>query len=343
MNAKNQHFLHGSLNFASSWAVTIAVLFFSYLGVYLMGFQPVRWSEFLLATIPIGLVFALLLEIDRRDQLTREKAADAADMSLWGMIHEIFVRRKSLLAFFLLAAVGAAIGTYYIATSLFNVEYTDEKGIVIQLPGEKIYSVPVHPYYGWQGTNIHLDEGEEFTVEVSGVVSPGFLQTTEKYNKYTQDIIEWRKSKKGAEPLPPPPIWEFTGPAGYPSSWYRGSTKKDYIPMDYKDDPGLTVRGLPHNTLVATILSPGDPMPRIASVNGPGYEWSNPEDKKLLLNFACDHYPQSYTAKKSGELYVVINDADPFRWDNAGWFLLKLTKHFKGHPRTNYTTCSLHY
>jgi hypothetical protein len=30
------------------------------------------------------------------------------------------------------------------------------------------------------------------------------------------------------------------------------------------------------------------------------------------------------TAQAEGELWVVINDADAYRWDNAGLFFLKL-------------------
>jgi hypothetical protein len=71
------------------------------------------------------------------------------------------------------------------------------------------------------------------------------------------------------------------------------------------------------------ILEEGN-QPR-SSLNTPGYDYSNPRHKDLLINMSRKTYPIGIRAKQTGVLWVVINDADIFRSDNVGIFFMKLT------------------
>ena len=129
------------------------------------------------------------------------------------------------------------------------------------------------------------------------------------------------------------PIWPYAEPFGYEEEWY-GPGKPKFLtehPL-YKDnhffkkDSCLTIMGLPHCKVVGTIILSGEDPPRSASLNQRAYDWSSKEDREELLNFSAKQYPISITAKKAGELWVVINDVDLARWDNTGLFFLKVTK-----------------
>lgn len=318
--------------FLTLWGISVAVLFLPYCGLYIMGFQPLPLDRFLAGTAVLGFVFALLLAVDKQTITSRDQVEG---LTIWGLVHELFVRRKSLLALFLLAAAEIAIGTYYVSISLFSVEYAGESGIMIRLPGHTVYYVPISPYGetedvgGWENTGIPLEKDETFTVEISGSVSPGFLQGLDRLQTHMRDILNWEMKKRTTPEPKAPKIarWDFTGPEGYQPSWYPGGNNhKSHIIRDYKDDNGLTIKGKTHNTVIGIILPPGQkPQRALGGKNPkPGYDWEKDNNNLLLLSAKV--YPCSHTANRAGYLWVAINDADDFRWDNVGFFFLKLTR-----------------
>jgi hypothetical protein len=355
----------------------VAVLFLPYLGFCLMGFPLIEWWKFLLGILPIAATVVLLLEMDRREQYWMRQAARQDDtqvapqqpvpntqamkaqassdnepgthgMSVSELVYKLFVQRKSLVALFVLCTSATVLVTYYIISSLVRVEYQGS-GMVVQLPGETVYYIPLYPYSlsqetSWQSTGIELQKGDEFTVEISGMVSPGFLQIAPEMLQWTKKQEEWwkcqarGKERCGEEPGVPPVRWPFTGPQGYLPEWYPDRTGNDkphagkkgyeYIVRNYHDDQALTVKGVPHNFVLGLIL-PESEYPRKSRQ----YDMEDAQDKKVLVNFSCDGYPRDYKVSETGNLWVVINDADVFRWDNGGSFLLTLTKHAGLLPR----------
>jgi hypothetical protein len=333
------------IGFSSFWAISVVVLFFLYCGLYVMGFQPITPWKYLFGVAVIAVAFALLLQIDRQ---AHGSSKEIHSLTVWGLIHEMFVQRKSLLAFLTLFIVAIILGTYYISTSVFSVEYTPEAGVLFRLRGDTIYYVPISPYEeaedvgGWQNTEIPLKEDEFYTVEISGSVSPGALQNIDAFQDYTRKVVAWRAGgKKGPEPPRPETVWAFTGPEGYDPDWYppHGKNRKAYIPFPYDQDPDLTIRGATHNQVFGIILPPDKRPHGSGGEQGrPSYDWNKAEDREVLINLSCRDYPRTYQAKASGYLWVVINDADGFRWDNTGFFFLKLTRHsrvFKGLESTS--------
>jgi hypothetical protein len=74
---------------------------------------------------------------------------------------------------------------------------------------------------------------------------------------------------------------------------------------------------------------PAGETPRNATDGKPGYDYALQEDKNKLIEFHSTMGTKTLgeaTAKGDGELWVVINDADTYRWDNAGLFFLKVIK-----------------
>jgi hypothetical protein len=130
------------VTFLRFWGIAIAVLFLPYLGLYIFGLKPIALELFLAGTVVLGVVFALLLTLDK--PVTAPKHVE--QFTLWALFHELVVRRKSLLTLFILASVGIVIGTYYVCVSLFSIEYTGDSGVLIRLPGHTVYYVPISPY-----------------------------------------------------------------------------------------------------------------------------------------------------------------------------------------------------
>ena len=199
--------------------------------------------------------------------------------------------------------------------------------------GQPTYYVAVDPY-GWQNTGIRLRKGDKFEVFLSGKVSPGFLKNLDAMRKYDAEIVAYKKNN-GTPPAPkiPAPEWPFTGPEGYTDKEYArvaGTDKKVLMPSYEKDD-GLTVKGLPHNTVVGIVL-PDGVLPEEAKPIGngksqPGYSCCRDEIGKTDLLLLSDrNYPKEMESKGTGALWVTINDADAFRADNAGMFFMRLKK-----------------
>jgi hypothetical protein len=96
------------------------------------------------------------------------------------------------------------------------------------------------------------------------------------------------------------------------------------VTKDYRHDTGLTVQGVPHNRVVGIIL-PRDKEPNKPSNGTPGYHYE--KDKEKLIDFKVDPRQlklETMTTKEGGVLWVVINDAEVYRWDNAGLYFMKL-------------------
>jgi hypothetical protein len=359
-----------------------------------MGFQPIEWWKFLFGTMPIALTALLLLKMDQYEQSAQPRPTPDCEaknqieasndnekerngMSWAELVYNLFVRRKSLVALFVLCTTVTVLVTCFFVRSLVKVDNQGASGVVVQLPGETVYYTPIYPYAkwqefpdsswretSWQNTGIDLEKGDEFTVEISGMVSPGSLQNVPDMAKWTEYNKAYWDCKAGLNegcivlpkptPLKTPIMWPFTGPEGYSPEWYpnpnpsrsslpqKGKPGYDYIERSFWDDQGLTVKGVPHNWVIGLILPEGDKPRQPKEEETPEkpsdsssrqYDFGNDMDKTELVNLSCKEYPHDYLALKTGKLWVVINDADAFRWDNEGWFFLKLTKHVKGLPR----------
>jgi hypothetical protein len=282
-----------------------------YLGLFCLGLALPTLSTGLLAVVAIAAGIAILLAVD---QQAAEQRDEPEDITFAGLAYVLLTKRLPLLALLLFGLVGTVIVAYYTVTSLLSVEFTGDSGLVIKFPGQTVYYYPVHPY-GWQNTRVRLRQGEEFKVGITGTVTPGYLQSIAKLTS-TVDAVQW----------------PFSGPEGYDKRLYDELATKGM--PHYEHDAGLTVQGYPHNTVIGVIVSGGDPCPRNShqhartpcETKDGGQGYARDHDQDILDVLSSDRYPQSVTARQSGELWVTINDADAHRWDNLGLFFLKLTK-----------------
>lgn len=283
-----------------------------YLGLFCLGLALPKLSSGLLAVAAIAAAIAILLAMD---QQATENRDEPEDITFAGLAYVLLTKRLPLLALLLFGLVGTVIVAYYALTSLLSVEFTGDSGLVIKLPGQTVYYYPVHPY-GWQNTHVQLRQGEEFKVDITGTVTPGYLQSIAKLTS-TVDAVQW----------------PFSGPEGYDKKLYDDLATKGM--PHYEHDAGLTVKGYPHNTVIGVIIPEwGDPCPRNlhqhartpCETRDGGQGYARDHDEDILYVLSSDRYPKPVTARQSGELWVTINDADAHRWDNLGLFFLKLTK-----------------
>lgn len=283
-----------------------------YLGLFCLGLTRTKVSTGLLAMGAIAAGVAILLALD---QQATEKREDPEAITFAALAYVLLTKRLPLLALLLFGLLGIAMASYYVVTSLLSVEFTGESGLVIKLPGQTVYYYPIHAY-GWQNTQVRLNQGDKFQVEITGTVTPGYLQNAAKIG--SPSIAEQ---------------WPFTGPEGYEEGFYTELVAKGGT--HYEDDAGLTVQGYPHNTVIGVIVPegedpcPGNPHRRLrtpceAKEGRRGYV--RDQHQASLHVLSSPHYPKDLTAKQSGELWVTINDADEWRWDNLGIFFMKLTK-----------------
>ncbi|HEU4885731.1 MAG TPA: hypothetical protein VFT45_26080 [Longimicrobium sp.] len=259
-----------------------------------------------------------------------------AGLSLWGLMYVLLTQHPAVLVLSLLAFVATIAGVYYIFRSLLTVEYSGA-GVQIKLPGQTVYYVPIYPQVSWQPTGIVLKQGESVSIEISGYVSPGALQELSELEDHMaafvryQETGRWPDDRAGRVQAP---TWPYTPPIGYLEEWYGPGKKLDVLAKHpiykkdyfYRDDPLLTVKGLPHNKVIGILRSEGEPEPRSASLDRAAYDWENEGDREQLLLLSSVRYPIQVEARRSGELWIVINDVDIARWDNGGMFFLRLTQ-----------------
>lgn len=248
-------------------------------------------------------------------------------------IYALIIERHAIFVLLIMALVIVSVGMYHLFRSFFNVEYSGA-GIQIKLPGHMMYYVPVFPQTSWQNTGIPINEGSTYSIEVSGMVSPGSMSDLPKLKEHMEKLVNLQKNGNPQQiDLEDAPIWPYTDPFGYEEDWY-GPGKPSFITQHplygqnhyFRKDSCLTIMGLPHCKIVGKIILTGEDLPRSASLTQCGYDWHSKADREQLLNLSAKQYPISITAKKAGELWVVINDVDLARWDNTGLFFLKVTK-----------------
>lgn len=307
-----------------------------------------KWEmELLKAVAGLFLLSAALSLLLISDKLERPSVR-VEELKIPGLIYHILSERKSLFFFLIIGTVGVVYISYYTLASAFKVEYLGESGMVIKLPGRTVYYTVVDPY-GWQKTDVWLHKNQRFEVEISGRVSPGYLENvvekdehlrlTLKESKKVITEEEFNRLKILREKLDQPIKWPFRGPGGYKDDFYprNEEEKKEKGFPHYKKDDGLTVKGLPHNSVIGIIVGRNEAAcyrnqtsvePCTAKNGRAGYDWANEKMKELLLPLTPlgdEKIPIKLHANNSGYLWVTINDADAFRWDNSGVFLMKIT------------------
>lgn len=325
--------------FGKNFLGSVIFLTAAFAAVYFLGFRLPKFTECIGIILSLAVVFSLLLTADSRGR----RHSTSPPSTLSAVIHDLLANRQPLLCLLVIGASIVGVGTYYVFRSIVTVQYSGEAGVIFRLPGQTVYYIPIHPY-GWVDTGIQLEKDERFTVELSGQVSPGYLQSLPIFQRNLDDLREWEKRGSiGARPGSELPDWPFTGPEGYKDDWYKGRTMLPVLetvplykkyPPGYERDGGLTVRGYPHNTVIGIILRyPERPTTSSWDENnktGPAYgAYDREVDKDQLLNFSSDRYspPLECRAMRAGRLWVVINDADNYRWDNVGFFFMKLNRY----------------
>jgi hypothetical protein len=301
-----------------------------YMGLILADARRFSWYD-LGAIMSVAAAISLLLKIDGKDA---GEAEDVASMTFAGLIYVLLTKRRTVLALAVFTAAGSILAAYYFITWLFVVEYQGTSGtLVVRLPGQIVYYRPLHPY-GWENTQIRLKEKQVFEAEITGRVSPGLLQEANNITRYIDKQLEWRKAgaPAGKEPqLPDRLQWNFTGPEGYQEAFYE--QMKGIIPH-YTEDSLLTVRGKAHNQVIGVIIPEGgqvcyknsrsvSPCEANDEPRTPGYDAS--KDAELLYFLSSREYPLRIEARRTGVLWLTINDADGLRFDNAGLFFVKIT------------------
>lgn len=334
---------------ASTWWVLSLAGFSLYLACYaaFSGFDSIASAGIiavLCSALGISSLFALgissLLALDAQQARDDEKVEN---MTLTGLAYILLVKRKPLLALLVLSLLGVGLTAYYVFKSIGVTFEAEESTLTIKLPGQTVHYFPIHSQWGWQNTGITLKPDQPFKYSLTGYVSPGSLQDIDLRNL---QLREFKRS--GKEYASPELKWPFTDPEGYLDLWYQKATEdekrecdKEYgdkkadrdncytgVTKHYDEDTGLTVQGVAHNRVVAIIL-PRDLKPGNAGHGRPGYDYRLQENKDRLMLFESSGPTTALKqtkakAKEEGLLWVVINDADAYRWDNVGLFFLKL-------------------
>lgn len=324
-----------ALEFSRQTFITGIFMYLLLGGLFSIGFKP-NMLKASIMIITISCSIALLIATDKAIQTpTNLKAPN----NLYNFIYFFTTQHNALILLFVLMTFFIGVSVYYLIRHVFVVQFSST-GIHLKLPGQTLYYLPIFPQISWQNTKINIEKGKKYWIELSGYVSPGASQNIHLLNKYKEkvnrEINEGKNSKLGdyLNKL----IWPYSGPEGYSTKLYLTEDMIDVIKEDilyrqenyYIKDPELTVRGLTHNKVIGFIKGDDDPDDEPHSANARksiiGYDWNDPRDKENLICLSRDKYPFLLEAKKTGQLYVVINDVDRARWDNAGMFFLKITK-----------------
>jgi hypothetical protein len=333
--------------FLTFWTVLTLVGLLLYLALWVLDLRKFAGLE-VGAIACVTAALAVLLAVDKG---SNDSQVDVANMMLAGCVYLLLTKHMIALGITVFAIAGGVAGAYYIISSLASVEYQGLAGtLVVKLPGQTVYYLPLQPY-GWENTQIKLKDKQTFQVEITGHVSPGLGLEIARISAAWQKT--WRGESKGQElELPDWVLWDFSGPEGYSDDFYARLYKeriKD-IPdhpdiQHYDHDKLLTVRGRPHNEVIGVIVAedeqacPKRPSPKRLSKDKdppctgtdvkdePGYDAKDDADKDKLYFLAAerDKYPLEREARKSGTLWLTINDADLYRYDNVGLFFVKVT------------------
>jgi hypothetical protein len=298
--------------------------------------QRRRGSPMMVASA-LSLVIAALLAAERPGGADSVSTGGAAVRDWSTVVYLMFTEHRAMALTGLFTIIAALLAAYYIVRGVLNVRY-EGTGLQIRLPGQTLYHVPIFPQDSWQNTEIQLHEGDEVSVEISGRVSPGALQGLVKLEAQRtkfQEVMKGTMTRQDYYAQLGTIVWPYTGPEGYSPEWYHEPNKQKVLSDDplyqehdfYRKDPYLTVRGLPHNVVVGMIRGAGEPKPRSATLEQPGYDYADPHDQQQLICLSSNRYPIRFEAQRSGELWVVINDVDEVRWDNTGLFFLKVVQH----------------
>jgi hypothetical protein len=317
------------LAFFKCWTVLTLVGLLLYVALSVLSLQKFAWFE----VGAIACVTAALAVLLAAEEGSNDSRVDVANMTLAGCIYLLLAKRKIALGITMFAIAGSVAGAYYIINALVSVEYQGSAGtLVVKLPGQTVYYRPLHPF-GWENTRIKLKDKQVFEVEITGRVSPGLIQEATKIKDYVEKQLAWRRAGAipGQQPqLPDKVLWDFTGPEGYPESFYAQA--KDIPP--YGTDNLLTVRGRRHNEVIGVIVADGEQACHKKASKGqpceandvilePGYDAKSDVDRLYFLS--SETYPLKVEARKSGILWLTVNDADGLRFDNAGLFFVKVT------------------
>jgi hypothetical protein len=296
-----------------------------------------RGSPVLLASA-LSVVIATLLAAEAWRGAGSPITGSRGTVTEWSTVaYLLFTEHRAMALTALFTVIASLLAAYYIVRGLLTVRY-EGTGLQIRLPGQTLYHVPIFPQDSWQNTEIHLHEGDEVSIEISGRVSPGALQGLVKLDaqrKRFQEVMKGTITRPEYYAELATIVWPYTGPEGYSAEWYHEPKKQSVLRDDplyqeddfYRKDPCLTVRGLTHNTVVGMIRAANESEPRKATLGQPGYDYSDPNDQEQLICLSSKRYPIKFEAPRTGELWVVINDVDEVRWDNTGLFFLKVVQH----------------
>jgi hypothetical protein len=328
------------------WTVLTLVGLLLYVALWVLRFREFAWFE----VGAIACVTAALAVLLAAEEGSNDSQVDAANMTLAGCVYLLLTKHMIALGITVFALAGGVAGAYYIISSLVSVEYQGSAGtLVVKLPGQTVYYRPLYPY-GWEDTEIKLEDKQTFEVEITGRISPGLMH---EMAGHIAEVVTWERTGAGAKPKDLAPQWKFTGPEGYPESfydmWVQQVDPKTKKPRQrYDADPGLTVCGRRHNEVIGVIVGRGErpchklptknepceAIPGTSDVPGkPGYDVKDQGDvkdqdgKDRLYFLSAESYkdPLRLVAQKSGTLWLTVNDAGEFRYDNIGLFFVKVT------------------
>jgi hypothetical protein len=326
---------HSLIIFSKHFFTTEIFLISAFIAAWFLGLRPPSYIKSIAGIIALSFAVATLLTADS----ITSKSVELKEIpkSFPAVFYILFTQRQALLILIIFSFVLFSIGIYHLFRSLFTVTYSGS-GIQIKLPGQLMYYFPIYPQLPWQNTKIMVKEGEKLSIELSGYVSPGALQDITLMKDHLDLMHKWQKNGDGQKIWKKhikEAVWPYTGPEGYKEEYYGTEKKLEILKKHpfykedyyYKKDRCLTVQGLPHNKVLGYIQAGGDPPPLEARIGSPAYNYENLEDKEKLINLSSESYPITIETKKTGVVWIVINDVDYARWDNAGMFFLKLIKH----------------
>ncbi len=345
-----------------SFAVLFFALLFTFLGLYVFSESPIRWYPSwlwnIIATAAVwSVAAAILITVERHQSRSGPKYPRDELKGFPGLTYHILVERQSVLGLFLLFLFLTGGSIYYLAGRLVDVKSTDS-GFEVAWRGKITTYIPLIPTYdGWQNTNIYLRNGQEFTVTITGQVSPGLYP----FHSYLTSL-------------------NFSGPEGYDSGAYAASDCPDHVigrsflgvsdsfraflekaqlpsgtsavrerareraAADIEEElrrarenPShfdcsytstlLNVRNLPHNTVVGKITNePLGPGYGIGTDSYDGKTEGIPVYRLSNNRKTGETYPIQRTAKQDGYLWVLINDGPFMHWDNSGLFLMSVSR-----------------